>query len=144
MQNQIFIKKKIDKFKKKNIFLPGDKSLSIRFVLFSSLAIGKSSASNLLMSDDVINTIECIKNLGIKVKQKKNKITIYGNGLFGFDYKRMTLDAGNSGTCARLILASIVDTKKPIRIVGDKSLSKRDMNRIIKPLEKFGAKFKKK
>jgi len=143
VQNQIFIKKKIDKFKKKNIFLPGDKSLSIRFVLFSSLAIGKSSASNLLMSDDVINTIECIKNLGIKVKQKKNKITIYGNGLFGFDYKRMTLDAGNSGTCARLILASIVDTKKPIRIVGDKSLSKRDMNRIIKPLEKFGAKFKK-
>ena len=47
--------------------------MSIRFVLFSSLAIGKSSASNLLMSDDVINTIECIKNLGIKVKQKKIK-----------------------------------------------------------------------
>ena len=62
----------------------------------------------------------------------------------GFKFKKnLILDAGNSGTCARLMIATIINASQPIKIIGDQSLSTRDMNRVIMPLRKFGAKFKK-
>jgi 3-phosphoshikimate 1-carboxyvinyltransferase len=68
---------------------------------------------------------------------------IYGVGLNGFKYKKnIILNAGNSGTLGRLILGLLVHSKKKIKLIGDKSLSKRDFLRVTKPLEKFGAKFK--
>ena len=67
MQNQIVIKKKIKNYNKK-IIIPGDKSLSIRWVLISSLANGISTAKNLLMSEDVIAAIKAIRKLGVKAK----------------------------------------------------------------------------
>ena len=144
MKKTITINNKIKSYKNKKLFLPGDKSISIRFVLLSSLAYGKSVAKNLLLSEDVINTINSVKKLGIKINFNKEKCEIFGKGLFGYKYKKnLILDAGNSGTCARLMIATIIDTKYPIKIVGDKSLSKRDMNRIISPLEKIGVSFKK-
>jgi 3-phosphoshikimate 1-carboxyvinyltransferase len=94
------------------------------------------------LSEDVINTINSIKKLGIKIKLNKKKCEIFGKGLFGYKYKKnIVLNAGNSGTCARLMIASIIDTKYPIKVIGDKSLSKRDMTRITIPLEKMGATF---
>ena len=92
MQNFILVNKKINNFKKKSITIPGDKSLSIRFVLLSSLTQGKCTAYNLLESDDVINAIRCIKKLGIKVILKGNKCEVFGKGLFGFKYifRRLT------------------------------------------------------
>ena len=72
MPNHIIIKKKITNFRKK-IFVSGDKSISIRWVLFSSLANGKSKAKNLLMSEDVLAAINAIKILGIRVVIKKNE-----------------------------------------------------------------------
>lgn len=144
MKNTVTINNKIKSYKNKKIFLPGDKSISIRFVLLSSLANGKSVAKNLLLSEDVINTIECVRKFGIKINLNKKKCEIFGQGLFGYKYKKnIILNAGNSGTCARLMIANITDTKYPIKIVGDKSLSKRDMTRIIFPLEKSGVSFKK-
>ena len=127
----------------KNIKIEGDKSLSIRWALLASQSSGKSKAYNLLKSEDVISTLNCLKKLGIKIKTSKNFCEIKGNGLNGFDYKKnITLDAGNSGTLARLILGLLVHSKSKIKIKGDKSLSKRDFLRITKPLAKFGAKFK--
>jgi 3-phosphoshikimate 1-carboxyvinyltransferase len=73
MKNSIIIKKKIKKFNK-NISVAGDKSISIRWVLLSSLASGVSKAQNLLRSEDVLAAIEAIKKLGIKVKKKKKFI----------------------------------------------------------------------
>ena len=73
MSNIVKIKKKIGNFKK-TIIVPGDKSLSIRWVLFSSLANGTSKAKNLLMSEDVFAAIEAIKKLGIKVIIKKKRM----------------------------------------------------------------------
>ena len=73
MSNIVKIKKKIKNFNK-TINVPGDKSLSIRWVLFSSLANGKSKAKNLLMSEDVLAAIDAIKKLGIKVKLKKKRM----------------------------------------------------------------------
>ena len=66
----------------------------------------------------------------------------FGKGLKGYRYKKnLILNAGNSGTTARLLCAAIIDAYHNIKIIGDRSLNKRDMGRIIKPLSKFGAKF---
>ncbi len=143
MQKFISIQKKIDRFKKKSILIPGDKSLSIRFILLSSLSQGKCTAYNILKSDDVISAIKNVKKLGIKITMKKSKCEVYGKGLYGYKYKKnLILDAGNSGTTARLLCSTLIDAHYPIKIIGDKSLLKRDMKRIIKPLKLFGAKFK--
>ena len=141
MSKFLLIKKKIQKFDKK-ITVSGDKSLSIRWVLLASQAIGKSKAYNLLMSDDVLAALNSIKQLGIKVKIFKNYCEIFGNGINGFKYKKnLTLDAKNSGTLGRLMLGLLIKSPKNIKIIGDKSLSKRDFSRVTLPLEKFGAKF---
>jgi len=141
MANLIYINKLISTFDKK-IKVPGDKSLSIRWVLMASQSSGKSKAYNLLMSEDVIAAIESIKKLGIKVKKNKSCYEIYGNGINGFKYKNnIIIDAKNSGTLGRLILGLLVGSPKKIKLIGDKSLSKRDFSRITAPLQKFGAKF---
>ena len=94
------------------------------------------------MSEDVLNTIKCLKKLGVKIKINKKKCEIIGQGINGFKLKKnIILNAGNSGTLARLIIGLLVHSKKKIKIIGDKSLSKRDFYRVTKPLEKFGAKF---
>ena len=141
MPNPIIIKKKINKFNKK-ILVDGDKSLSIRWILFSSIASGISKANNLLLSEDVLAAINVIKKLGIKVILKKNSCKIYGKGINGYKYtNNLELNAQNSGTLGRLILGLLINTPKPIKLIGDKSLSKRDFKRVTKPLSKFGARF---
>jgi 3-phosphoshikimate 1-carboxyvinyltransferase len=142
MSNIVNIKNKIKNFKK-IITVPGDKSLSIRWVLFASLANGTSKAKNLLMSEDVLAAIKAIKKLGIKIVIKKKECKIFGKGIDGYKYKKnLTINAQNSGTLGRLILGLLVNSPEPINLVGDKSLSKRDFKRISDPLSKFGTKFK--
>ena len=142
MSNSVVIKNKIKTFNKK-ISVSGDKSLSIRWILFSSLAEGISKANNLLISEDVIAAIKTIKKLGIKVKIKKNKCKIYGRGVEGYKYKKnIVINAENSGTLGRLILGLLINSPQKIKLIGDKSLTKRDFRRIADPLSKFGAKFK--
>ena len=141
MSNFVKITNKITRFNKK-ISIDGDKSLSIRWALLSSQSLKKCKASNLLLSEDVMSTLNCLKKLGIKIKISKNFCEIIGLGLNGFKFKdKLILDAGNSGTLSRLILGLLVHSKKRIKLKGDKSLSKRDFLRVINPLEKFGAKF---
>ena len=136
----IFITKdKIKSFKKK-IIVPGDKSLSIRWILLASIASGISKSSNLLISEDVLATINAIKKLGIKVNLKKQVCEIIGKGMNGYNYKKnISINAKNSGTLARLITGLLINSPYKIIIRGDKSLSKRDFNRIAEPLKKFGA-----
>ncbi len=142
MSNVITLSKKINSFNK-TITVSGDKSLSIRWVLFSSLAKGTSKAKNLLMSEDVIAAIKAVRKLGIKVIFKKKECKIYGKGIDGYKYKKnLKIDAQNSGTLGRLILGLLVNSPQPINLVGDKSLSIRDFRRVSEPLSKFGAKFK--
>ncbi len=123
--------------------IEGDKSLSIRWALLASQATGKSKSINLLKSEDVLNTIDCLQKLGVKIKLSKNSCEIHGMGINGFNYKKnIILNAGNSGTLGRLIMGLLVHSKNKIKLIGDKSLSKRDFMRVVKPLKKFGAKFK--
>ncbi len=142
MPNKIIIKDKIKSFNK-TITVSGDKSISIRWVLLSSLANGVSKARNLLMSEDVLAALNAIKKLGIKVRIVNNECSIYGKGFDGYKYKeKIKIDAQNSGTLGRLILGLLINTKYPIKLIGDKSLSERDFRRVSLPLSKFGAKFK--
>ena len=143
MRKPIVINHIIKKYNKK-IRVDGDKSLSIRFALLASQAIGKSKAYNLLKSEDVESTINCLKKLGVKIRwdKKNNFCLINGNGLNSYVYKDdLTLNGNNSGTCVRLLSSLLINSLKKIKITGDKSLSKRDMKRIIEPLTEFGATF---
>ena len=142
MSNSIIIKDKINKFNKV-ISVNGDKSISIRWVLFSSLAKGVSTAKNLLISEDVIAAIEAIRKLGIKVKLSKKNCKVYGKGVDGYIYrKKLVINSKNSGTLGRLILGLLINTPYKIKLIGDKSLSKRDFKRVSDPLSRFGATFK--
>ncbi len=142
MNNSISIRKVIKPFNKK-IYIEGDKSISIRWALIASQCTGKSTSLNLLKSEDVLSTLKCLKKLGVKINLFKDRCEIFGLGINGFKYKKkIILNAGNSGTLARLIMGLLVHSSYKIKIIGDKSLSKRDFLRVIKPLKKFGAKFK--
>ena len=141
MSKFLLIKRRIKKFDSK-ISVAGDKSLSIRCLLLASQAVGKSKVFNLLMSEDVIATLNSIKKLGIKVFVYKKYCEIFGNGINGFKFKKnLIINAGNSGTFGRLILGLLIKSPHKIKLIGDKSLSKRDFSRVMLPLEKFGAKF---
>ena len=118
MKNFIIIKNKISSFVKK-IEVSGDKSISIRCVLLASQAIGKSSIKNLLESQDVIDSLNAIKKLGINYKKRKNTYDIYGRGINGFySSKNTKIYAGNSGTLARLILGLLVNIKNKVIFTG--------------------------
>ena len=140
--SSVRIEKKITKFNK-NLTTSGDKSLSIRWALLASQSPYKSKSYNLLTSEDVLDTLRCLRKLGVKIKLRKKFCEIFGVGLNGFKYKKnLSLNAGNSGTLGRLVMGLLVHCKARIKLKGDKSLSKRDFLRVSKPLEKFGAKFK--
>lgn len=142
MSKKILIKKIIKPFNK-TIEIEGDKSLSIRWALLASQATGKSTSMNLLKSQDVISTLKCLKKLGVKVHMNKKKCEILGMGINGYNYKKnIVLNAGNSGTLARLIMGLLIHSKNKIKINGDRSLSNRDFLRVSRPLGKFGAKIK--
>ena len=142
MEKSLFINNKYNSFKK-TISIDGDKSISIRTLLLGSQANGKTFVRNILLSEDIINSINCLKKLGVKISLIKKNCYIYGKGLNGFEYKKnIVLNAGNSGTFARLILGLLIKSPYYIKLVGDKSLSQRDFERVISPLQKVGANFK--
>lgn len=128
----------VDKLKG-TLFLPGDKSISHRSVMFASMAKGKSVIFNCSDGEDVKSTINCFKKLGCDINYSENKIIIEGRGFKGFENKKVTLDAGNSGTTARLLTGLLSVQSFETTIVGDLSLSKRPMTRVVDPLNKFGA-----
>ena len=93
MPNKIIFNKRISNFNK-TIIIPGDKSLSIRWVLISSLSNGVSKAQNLLFSEDVMAAVEAVRKLGIKVIIDNKMCKIYGKGIDGYRYKKnLTVNA---------------------------------------------------
>lgn len=122
--------------------LPGDKSISHRAVIFSSMARGKSVLTNLSNSADVKSTLGCFRRLGIEIKNEFEKVIISGKGIDGFTKPASFLDAGNSGTTARLISGILIHQKFDSILIGDESLSQRPMKRIITPLSKMGGRIK--
>ena len=142
MRKKLLINYDYNSFKK-TISVDGDKSISIRALLLGSQGYGKTLIKNILLSEDIINSIKCLRKLGIRVYLSKKICSVYGKGLSGFSYKNgITLNAGNSGTFARLVLGLLVKSPYYIKLVGDKSLSQRDFERVILPLQNIGANFK--
>ncbi len=142
MKKVAYINQKINSFNSK-ICVPGDKSLSIRWILMASQAVGTSIAYNLLKSEDVLSALNAIRKLGINYKLNKKNCKIYGKGFGGFKFKNNTvIDAGNSGTLARLIFGLLINSKNQIVLKGDESLKKRDFSRVIKPMQMFGQNIK--
>jgi len=119
--------------------LPGDKSILHRTLIFSALANGESKITNLPQSDDIKSTINCLQQLGIQIKEKVNSTKVYGKGFKGFVKPDKPLNAGNSGTTARLLSGILAAQDFNSIIDGDGSLSKRPMMRIIEPLRLMGA-----
>ena len=138
----VLVKKKIKKFNK-TILVESDKSISHRALLISSQCIGKSILSEVLESDDVKNTIACLKDLGVKIIKKNKKYIVYGNGFSSFkNIRNKKLYTGNSGTLARMLIALLATQPNlKVNIRGDSSLNKRDMSRVIVPLAKVGCNF---
>ena len=138
----VLIKKKISKFNKV-IKIPPDKGLSLRSLLLASQCIGKSKIKNLLESDDVLTCIRALKTLGIKIIKSNNVYIVHGNGLNSFKVKkRITrIFVGNSATTARLLMGLLSTCSNKFYLYGDSSINKRDMSRVIKPLEKLGCFF---
>jgi len=139
----VIINKQIQKFNK-TVKIPGDKSCSIRALLFASQCIGISKIKNLLESEDVLNCIKSLKtSLGVKIVKKNDIYYVYGNGLNSFKIKKniTKIYVGNSATFGRLLAGLLCTHPGRFYLYGDNSMNKRDFTRVINPLEKIGAFF---
>lgn len=128
------------KFIKGKINLPGDKSISHRAAMLLAMAEGEAKIENFSTSEDCTSTLECLKNLGVEIKRYNNDVFIKGFGKKGFTKPDKELDCGNSGTTMRLLSGVLAGQNFQSTLIGDESLQKRPMERIIKPLELMGAK----
>ena len=122
------------------IEVPGDKSISQRILILGSMAIGTTKIMGASYSEDVNNLIKNLKLLGVKIKKKKTSTIISGVGIGGLSAPKKKLNMGNSGTATRLMLGILCNQGFEVKIIGDKSLSNRNMHELIKPLRQMGAK----
>ena len=129
---------------KKTIKVDSDKSISIRSFLIGAIAQKISSAKNVLESDDVLSAIKCLRKLGVKInKIAQKEYLIFGKGLGSLHAKKnTTLNFGNSGTLARLLIGILTTTPNiQVNLKGDNSLNKRSMEKLIIQMSKFGGIF---
>ena len=124
------------------ITIPGDKSISHRCVILSSLAIGESKINGLLNSSDVNCTINAMKSFGASIDMSSNdECTVNGIGIGSLKQPDNPLDFGNSGTAVRLMLGLVSTYPIETHFTGDESLTQRPMRRVTDPLTDFGANF---
>ncbi|MDE3178904.1 MAG: 3-phosphoshikimate 1-carboxyvinyltransferase [Acidobacteriota bacterium] len=119
--------------------LPGDKSISHRYAMLSSIAEGNSEISGFASSADCTSTLNCLSALGIAIERRGSSVSIEGRGLHAMRAPVAALDAGNSGSTMRMLSGILAGQPFKTRITGDASLSRRPMKRIIEPLTAMGA-----
>ncbi|MGM9928155.1 MAG: 3-phosphoshikimate 1-carboxyvinyltransferase [Bacillus sp. (in: firmicutes)] len=122
------------------ITVPGDKSISHRAIMFGSIAEGKTTIDNFLAGEDCLSTISCFRKLGVNIELNGTKVKIEGVGLNGLQEAKEILDVGNSGTTLRLISGILAGRPFYSSLVGDASIAKRPMTRVVNPLRQMGAK----
>ena len=135
------ISNKIKDCFKGNIKIPSDKSISHRSIIIPSISNGTSEVNNLLMSDDVLHTLEAFKAMGVEITKENNKVIIHGKGLDSLSKSKENIYLGNSGTSARLLTGLLASQSFNSILEGDKSLSSRPMKRIMDPLRLMSAEF---
>jgi 3-phosphoshikimate 1-carboxyvinyltransferase len=117
--------------------LPGDKSISHRYAMLSGIAQGTSTLDNFSSGADCASTLGCLRTLGVKWEREQNRLVIHGRGL---NAPAEALDCGNSGSTMRMLSGILAGQPFTTKLVGDESLSRRPMARVIAPLEAMGAK----
>ncbi len=122
-----------------DIAMPGDKSISHRLAMIGSIADGTTTIYNFAASADSHSTLSCLLQLGVGFQETGSTVIIQGRGLGSYRPPAAELDAGNSGTTVRLMSGILAGTPIDATFVGDESLSRRPMKRIIEPLRIFGA-----
>jgi 3-phosphoshikimate 1-carboxyvinyltransferase len=122
--------------------VPADKSISHRSALFAALAEGKSIIRNYSPAADPHSTLQCLKQLGVDIREDNGTVTVNGKGRYGLRTPDKPLDCGNSGTTMRLLSGIIGGANLKATLIGDESLSKRPMKRVIDPLRKMGCHIK--
>jgi len=121
------------------IVLPGDKSISHRYAMISSIAEGESRIQNYSSGADCHSTLGCMRAMGIEIEVNGTEVVVNGKGLDGLSAPAADLDAGNSGSTIRMLSGILAAQPFVSRIFGDESLSRRPMQRIMKPLAEMGA-----
>ena len=121
-----------------DIRVPGDKSISHRGIILGALANGTTTIQNILMAEDTRKTINCFKDMGVRMKMDGNDLQIEGIDLHGLEEPEGKLYCGNSGTTMRLLSGVMVGQKFNTILIGDDSLNSRPMDRIIRPLAMMG------
>lgn len=119
--------------------VPGDKSISHRAVMLGSLAFGVTHVSHFLASADCLSTIGIFRALGVRIRLKGDQVTLFGKGLNSLTPSKGILNAGNSGTTARILLGLLSGQPFTSRLTGDQYLKRRPMGRVVDPLTRMGA-----
>lgn len=122
------------------IRVPGDKSISHRSIILSSIAEGTSHISGFLQGEDSLNTLKAFQAMGVPIERNLDRVTVKGVGLHGLKKPEKALDMGNSGTAMRLLLGLLAGQAFDTTLIGDESVSRRPMNRVIEPLRTMNAK----
>ena len=119
--------------------VPGDKSISHRSLMFGALATGQTVVTGLLEAGDVLGTAEVLRQMGVPIEKRGDgRWLVSGRGVGGLSEPKGDLDFGNSGTGTRLMLGVLAGHGFPVRVTGDASLSRRPMERVLKPLKLMG------
>ena len=125
---------------KGKLCVPGDKSISHRAIMFSSLVKGKTLVEGFLPSEDCLSTMNIFQKLGVSIEREGTKLTIEGKGMEALEAPADSLYCGNSGTTMRLMAGILSGQTFSSVLFGDESLEKRPMGRVLTPLSKMGAK----
>jgi len=120
--------------------IPGDKSISHRSVILSSITGNNVAIENFLFCQDCIKTLDILNKLGVKIEKINGNLIVYGKGIKNLKEPEEILDVGNSGTTIRIMSGLLSATNFMSVLSGDKSINSRPMERIIKPLQEMGAK----
>jgi len=122
------------------IVIPGDKSISHRSIMFAAIAHGTSKITGFLHAEDCISSMNIFRSLGVQIDELEDgSVVVHGKGIEGLQAPNGALDAGNSGTTMRLLAGLFSGFPFKLKMIGDASLSKRPMNRVMIPLRQMGA-----
>jgi 3-phosphoshikimate 1-carboxyvinyltransferase len=127
---------------KGRICVPGDKSISHRSIMLGALAVGETRVTGLLEGEDVLSTAAAMRAMGATITRDADGVWhVHGVGVGGLLQPQQALDMGNSGTSTRLLMGLVASHPITATFIGDASLSKRPMGRVIDPLSTMGAEF---
>ncbi|MBZ6006531.1 3-phosphoshikimate 1-carboxyvinyltransferase [Paraclostridium bifermentans] len=127
---------------KGTVELIGDKSISHRAIMFSSIAKGTTRIKNFLMGQDCLSTIDCFRKMGVNIDINDKEVIVKGVGLRGLKKPNEILNVGNSGTTIRLMIGILAGNEFESTVIGDESIGKRPMKRVTDPLRLMGCNIK--